>query len=163
MFSLNENNKLGLLLMLFSATSYFLGCLFLFNRGFILLSNILFGAGLSLTLTPQGAFKFFMKKENRSAAILLVIGLVIIVKRWTMVGTIVQLAGIFQIVRAFLPWILGWAAALPGIGHVLSELIRVQPAVYSSAARNRRAEEAGHLSLSQSEINGRLRKPDQAR
>lgn len=111
---------LGFLFMLMSM-------LLLFDRGLLVIANILILTGLSLLMGVQWVLKFFnpfvgARTLGKVVGILMFFAgfLMLLLKRgWVFLDFVLQLIGLFQMFGSFLPQVLGVLRVVPGLGTVL--------------------------------------------
>lgn len=126
--------EIGVTLTGLGALFLFLGVLFFFDRGLLAMGNVLFLAGVVVILGVQSALKFFMKPKNFKGSIFFVIGVVLVVWGWTLVGFAVELYGMWGLFAGVIPAMLGFLRTVPGLKTVLdmpavkNVLNRVAPA-----------------------------------
>ena len=91
-----------------------------FDRAFIMLSNVLFVAGLIILVGAKETFMFFARKIKGSLALL--IGLIFIVIKWKFIGTICQLYGIYQYFKDIALQFLSYFEWVPFIGPFIAKM-----------------------------------------
>jgi len=128
----SDNNKIGMFLVLAGVCSYFLGCLMLFDRSLLLLGNLCFVAGIFVLTGAYSGVLFFTGKGKLVGSLYFLAGFIIIIARWSFVGGLVQLFGLYGMFKSFLPFLFDYLMSVPVIGPFLSKLSRVQPAVQQS-------------------------------
>ena len=111
---------MGTVIIFVSASLYGLGILMFFDRAFIMLSNVLFVAGLIILVGAKETFMFFARKIKGSLALL--IGLIFIVIKWKFIGTICQLYGIYQYFKDIALQFLSYFEWVPFIGPFIAKM-----------------------------------------
>lgn len=76
--------------------------------------------GLYFFIGITGIVKFFTKKGKVQGSGVYFLGLALIVLEFTVIGTIVQMVGLFIIFRSFLPEFYDYLCRLPFVGSYLS-------------------------------------------
>ncbi|KAL3583147.1 hypothetical protein D5086_014208 [Populus alba] len=92
-FEMNDRKKIGLGLTGFGIFFSFLGIVFFFDKGLIAMGNILFIAGVSLTIGPKSTMQFFMKRQNFKGTISFGAGFFFVVIGWPVIGMILEAYG----------------------------------------------------------------------
>jgi len=87
-----------------------------FSRPVLLISNLLFVAGVACLLGIQKGLRLFFRRKHIPATIAIAAGLVCIVVNHGFVGMMVQLTGSFLMFGGFLPVIFARLRKLPVIG-----------------------------------------------
>eukprot|EP00803_Ostreobium_quekettii_P006515 evm.model.scf_2923.1 EVM.evm.TU.scf_2923.1 scf_2923:10415-13763(+) len=114
---LDDKRKIGIGLTAFGVLFTFLGVLFFFDRGFLAMGNLLFVAGLTLTIGTDATLRFFRKNLQGSAFFLG--GIAVVVYGWTMLGMGLELYGFWQLFRGFIPNVLLFFRKIPVLGKIL--------------------------------------------
>jgi hypothetical protein len=102
---------------------YGIGILLFFDRALIMLANLLFLAGLFILVGFSGTIVFFAKKIKGSLA--LIIGFVFIIIGYKVIGTIIQLYGIYEFFKLYAIKFLSYFEWVPIIGPYISKLRKV--------------------------------------
>lgn len=111
-----------------------LGVVFFFDRGLLAMGNVLFLAGVIVILGVQSALKFFLKPKNYKGSLFFVVGVVLVVWGWTLVGFGVELYGMWGLFAGVFPAMLTFLRTVPGLKTLLdmpavkNVLNRVAPA-----------------------------------
>jgi hypothetical protein len=63
-FEMNDRKKIGIGLTGFGILFSFLGIIFFFDKGLLAMGNILFIAGVTLTIGLKSTISFFLKPRN---------------------------------------------------------------------------------------------------
>ncbi len=119
LLGLDDNKKIGMLLLGFSFICYTFGVLLFFKRSLLLLSNVLFLFGLYFFIGITGIIKFFTKKGKIQGTIVLCLGFVLLLIDLSFLGGLCQLIGFFIIFRSFLPDFYDSLCKLPYAGKYL--------------------------------------------
>ena len=101
---------------------YFLGIMFLLDRGFLAIGNISFIMGLVTMIGPVNTFKFFTREGKIAGSTFFFVGFILIclgMFMCTFLGFAAQMYGIFLLFRDFIRTIFGFAQTMPVIGPVL--------------------------------------------
>lgn len=116
---LTDQRKIGLGLTAFGFAFTVLGILFLFDRGLLAMGNLLFIAGMALTIGVQATVQFFSKRKNRKGSAFYIIGSALVVFGWTVVGLIIEAYGFWLLFCEFFPTVLQFFRRVPFLGKVL--------------------------------------------
>lgn len=125
----SDNNKLGMFLVLSGLCSYFIGLILLFDRSLLLIGNLCFVAGIFVLVGVLGGFSFFTSKGKFMGSLYFFIGFLIIVLKWSFIGGLVQIFGLYGMFKSFLPYLFEYLMSMPVIGPFLSKLKRIQSAL----------------------------------
>lgn len=111
----------------FGAAFTFGGCLFFmfgiftfFDRALLALGNILFLVGVLLIIGPQRTYVFFTRPTKRRGTFFLLLGIFMILCKWTFTGFLVESLGIIGLFGDFFSVILQFLRSLPFVGPILS-------------------------------------------
>ncbi|GBF94006.1 hypothetical protein Rsub_07274 [Raphidocelis subcapitata] len=115
---LNDQRKIGLGLAAFGLLFTVLGVMLFFDRGLLAMGNLLFLAGMTLTIGVQATLQFFTRKKHRQATFYLG-GAILVVVGWTMVGLALEAYGFWLLFCEFLPTVLSYGRRLPLVGRAL--------------------------------------------
>lgn len=102
--------------MLVGITFYIFGLVFMFDRLFLLIGNLLFLVGASYSAGFFTLLMFFIKPSKIKGSICYFVGLFMILTGWALIGGLLQLFGIFHLFRDFIPQIYASSKYIPGIG-----------------------------------------------
>lgn len=119
MFSINDNNKIGIILVMAGISAYFLGLIFFFDRSLLLIGNLCFLIGIATLIGFFGAISFFTKKGKMKASLFFFLGFFVIIIRFSIIGCILQIYGLLSLFRSFIPHLFEWIMSVPGIGPAL--------------------------------------------
>ena len=112
--------ELGTVIIGISSLLYGFGILMFFDRAFLMLGNILFICGLCILVGVSETFMFFARKIKGSLA--LIIGLIFIIIKWKLIGTICQIYGIYQFFKAYALQFLSYFEWVPLIGPYIAKM-----------------------------------------
>ncbi|KAK9818319.1 hypothetical protein WJX72_010513 [[Myrmecia] bisecta] len=116
---MDDRRKIGIGLTGFGFLFTFLGVLFFFDKGLLAMGNILFLAGVSLTIGVQATFRFFMRRKNYKGSAFFLGGFICVVVGWAIIGTVLETYGFWLLFSGFFPTVLGFLRRLPVLGRVL--------------------------------------------
>lgn len=100
---IDDTQKIGIILLSFSAFFAAFGAFLFFDTALLALANLVFLPGLILLVGRQRAVAFFVDPQRRAAAVAFGAGVVLIFLRFAMIGFIVELLGFLQIFGPVLP------------------------------------------------------------
>ncbi|XP_020679742.1 vesicle transport protein GOT1 isoform X1 [Dendrobium catenatum] len=92
-FELNDTKKIGIGLTGFGVFFSFLGIIFFFDKGLLAMGNILFIAGLMLTIGLKSTMLFFAKPKNYKGTISFGVGFFLLLIGWPFFGMILEAYG----------------------------------------------------------------------
>ncbi|KAK3724113.1 Golgi Transport [Vermiconidia calcicola] len=102
-----------------------LGLILLFDRALLAAGNILFLIGITLLLGPSRTFLFFARRQKWRGSAAFWIGIALILVRWTFVGFMVEMVGIFYLFGEFFKTMAGFAYNIPVVGPYLARGLQV--------------------------------------
>ncbi|GJP30344.1 hypothetical protein CLOM_g756 [Closterium sp. NIES-68] len=120
-FEMTDMKKIGIGLTAFGVLFSFLGVIFFFDKGLLAMGNILFLAGVTLTIGLQSTISFFTRRRNRKGSAFFLSGLVLVVIGWPMVGMAIQAYGFVLLFSGFLPTLLVFMQRIPVLGWLLDQ------------------------------------------
>ncbi|KAJ3673030.1 hypothetical protein LUZ60_006404 [Juncus effusus] len=131
-FEMNDRKKIGLGLTGFGVFFSFLGIIFLFDKGFLAMGNILFISGVMLTIGLKSTMQFFMKPKNYKGTISFGVGFFMVLIGWPVVGMILESYGFIVLFSGFWPTLAVFLQKVPVLGWLMQ-----QPFVTSLVTRYR--------------------------
>ncbi|KAK9273602.1 hypothetical protein L1049_018412 [Liquidambar formosana] len=117
-FETSDLKKVGLGLTGFGVLFTFLGIIFLFDKGYLAIGNILFLSGVTLTIGLKSTIQFFMKRQNLKGTISLGSGFFLVLIGWPMMGMILEAYGSIVVFSGFWPTIAIFVQRIPILGWV---------------------------------------------
>lgn len=114
---MDDTRMIGLGLTAFGALFTFLGVLMFFDRGFLAIGNLLFIAGVAVTIGIQNTGRFVRKHVKGS--VLFLGGVVLVLMGWTWIGFIVETYGFWLLFKGFIPTALTLFRRVPVLGKIL--------------------------------------------
>ena len=118
----DDNKKIGIGLIVIGLVFYFLGLLFMLDRGFLAIGNLAFIMGLVILVGPSNTVAFFMRKTKMKGSLCFFVGFLMIVVGWfgfVFLGFMMQLYGLYLLFRDFIRTIFKTLENMPGIGPIL--------------------------------------------
>lgn len=100
------------------------GVILFFDRAMLAMGNILFLAGITLLLGPQRTMLFFARRQKWKGSGAFLLGIVLILMRWTFFGFVAESYGLFILFGEFFKTIAGFAYNIPVIGPYLARLLQ---------------------------------------
>lgn len=85
--------------------------------------QVLFLIGLTLIIGMQKTVIFFARRQKLKGTAAFVIGIVLILLRWPLVGFLVELYGIFVLFGDFFSTIGGFAGNIPVVGPYIQQVL----------------------------------------
>ncbi|KAI8338607.1 putative GOT1-membrane protein required for ER to Golgi transport [Chlamydoabsidia padenii] len=116
---LSDSQKIGVALTGLGVFFMFLGVISFFDAGLLAIGNILFIAGIPLTIGTQRTLGFFSQRSKLRGSICFLIGISLVFCRWTIIGMLVEIFGILNLFGDFFPMVFAFLRQLPIIGSVL--------------------------------------------
>eukprot|EP00527_Entomoneis_sp_CCMP2396_P008316 CAMPEP_0198144538 /NCGR_PEP_ID=MMETSP1443-20131203/16423_1 /TAXON_ID=186043 /ORGANISM="Entomoneis sp., Strain CCMP2396" /LENGTH=337 /DNA_ID=CAMNT_0043807945 /DNA_START=141 /DNA_END=1154 /DNA_ORIENTATION=+ len=114
------DRKIGLSLVGGGAVITMLGISLFFNKALLRLGNLLFIAGVALTMGISRTVSFFFKPEKLRATACLGLGIFLVFIGSPVFGMILEVFGLLNLFGNMFPMLLAIAKTLPGIGPILT-------------------------------------------
>ncbi|EFJ15914.1 hypothetical protein SELMODRAFT_179899 [Selaginella moellendorffii] len=112
----NDYKKIGIGLTGFGVLFTFLGLIFFFDKALLAMGNILFLSGVTLTIGPKSTLFFFAKRRNFKGTISFLVGFVLVILGWPVVGMIIEAYGFIILFSGFLPTVVVFLYRVPVLG-----------------------------------------------
>jgi len=96
---LSDNQKVGLMMTGLGLAFLLLGMLLLFDSGLLAIGNVLFLVGLALLVGVAKFLEFFnpMRKKGKPRGVAcFVLGVLLVLWRWPVVGMLLEIFGLFE-------------------------------------------------------------------
>jgi hypothetical protein len=100
---ISDNTKIGTGLLFLGCVFLFLGCLFMFDSAMLALGDVLFLAGLVMTIGFSRTLRFFSRPDRMRGIISFFGGVVLVMFRWPILGMICQFYGLIYLFGQFFP------------------------------------------------------------
>ncbi|KAB1670317.1 hypothetical protein ES319_1Z180000v1 [Gossypium barbadense] len=120
-FEMNDRKKIGLGLTGFGIFFSFLGIIFLFDKGFLAMGNILFISGVALTIGLKSTMQFFMKRQNFKGTISFGVGFFFVVIGWPIIGMVLEAYGFIVLFSGFWPTLAVFLQRIPIVGWLFQQ------------------------------------------
>lgn len=116
----NGDRRIGLSLLGSGTVITMLGISLFFNKALMRLGNLLFIAGVAITMGITRTMSFFLKPEKMRATICLGIGIFLVFIGSPVFGIVLEVFGLLNLFGNMFPMLMAIARTLPGIGPLLS-------------------------------------------
>jgi len=117
---LDDNQKIGVGLIVLGCCFLTLGVVLMFDRTFIAIGDAMFLIGLISLIGAKRTLTLFTRKDKIRGTVCLALGIIAVIwLRWGLIGMIFQTFGAFNLFMNFLPSMLAVARQIPYIGVVL--------------------------------------------
>lgn len=116
---LDDRRKIGVGLTGLGFLFTVLGVVFLFDRSLLAMGNLLFLAGVAMTIGFQSTVKFFLRRKNYKGSAFFLSGLALVVYGWTLIGFGVETYGFWLLFSAFFPTVLSFLRRMPFLKRLL--------------------------------------------
>eukprot|EP00055_Hartaetosiga_balthica_P006294 m.19530 g.19530 ORF g.19530 m.19530 type:complete len:139 (-) comp5130_c0_seq1:207-623(-) len=119
---LTDLQKIGIGLNAFGLFFLFLGMILFFDHGLLAIGNILFVSGLSCIIGLGNTFTFFFQAtpQKIKGSVLFFGGILTILWFSSIIGMLLEGAGLFFLFGGFIPVILGFLRRLPVVSIVFT-------------------------------------------
>jgi vacuolar-type H+-ATPase subunit I/STV1 len=116
---MDDRRKIGVGLTGFGFLFTFLGVVFFFDKGLLAMGNILFVAGVAMTIGTQATIRFFLRPKNHRGSACFLLGFMLVVWGWAIIGFVAETYGFFLLFRGFFPTVLSFLRNVPFLGRLL--------------------------------------------
>lgn len=116
---LRGDRKTGMMLLGSGLAITFLGITMFFNRTLLRLGNLLFIAGVPMTLGPTRTFGYFVKPEKFRATACLAVGIFLVFRGSPLFGIILEFFGLLNLFGNMFPMVWMFAKNIPVLGPIL--------------------------------------------
>lgn len=120
-FEINDRRKIGIGLTGFGVLFSFLGIIFFFDKGLLAMGNILFVAGVMVTIGMKSTISFFLNPRNYKGSILFGAGFCLVIFGWAVVGMIIEAYGFILLFSGFWPTVVVFLYRVPVLGRLLQQ------------------------------------------
>jgi len=103
----------------FGCVFLLLGVLLLFDRVLLALGNMVLLAGLVLLIGPKKTVRFFTSKAKIRGSVCFLLGILLCLIGWPVVGMLLELFGIMNLFGNLFPILLTFLRQLPLVGALL--------------------------------------------
>jgi len=97
-----------------------LGVVLFFDKLLLSMGNIMFLSGVTVTIGPKRALKFFVRQQNIGGSFAFVGGLTLVVCGWPIVGACMEFYGFLALFSAFFPTVFLFLKRFPIVGTFIS-------------------------------------------
>jgi ABC-type Co2+ transport system permease subunit len=119
MINLSDNRSIGVMLSALGMLFSFSGIILFLDKGLMALGNIMFLAGITMTIGARATIKFFARPRHRIGSVCFLGGSSLIIFSWTLIGLAIQAYGFWRLFSAFFPTVLQYARQVPFVSKVL--------------------------------------------
>ncbi|CAM9215498.1 unnamed protein product [Ascophyllum nodosum] len=116
---MSDNRKIGTGLLALGGLFIFFGVLLLFEPGLLAMGDVLFLAGITMTIGPRRTFVFFFKRKQWRGNLFFFGGMVLVLIRWPVLGMVLQVFGFLNLFGPFIPIAILALRQTPIIGNIL--------------------------------------------
>ena len=116
---LEDNQKIGVGLICLGFMFICLGVIMFFDSALIAIGNILFLAGLCFSIGFKRSLSLFTRKDRIRGTVCFILGIVLVLMHWGLVGIIVEGFGFLNLFGNFLPTVVAVGRQVPGLGVIL--------------------------------------------
>ncbi|KII70130.1 Vesicle transport protein GOT1A [Thelohanellus kitauei] len=113
---LNERQKIGLYIVGFGAVFYTMGIFLFLDRVLISFGNILMVSGILTIMGLSKGSRFLFTPGKLKGTFLFLVGFFLVIIKWSFLGTIMELVGIFLLFSGFIPTVFGFLTHVPIVG-----------------------------------------------
>ncbi|EFO60814.1 Got1 family protein, putative [Giardia lamblia P15] len=100
-----------------------LGLVLLLDRGFLALGNLVSTVGVIIFLSPSRFYRLFLHGSSLIATSLYMLGLILVLSRYVIVGGVVQTLGFLLLFKPFMATFGFLLKGLPLIGGVVADTV----------------------------------------
>lgn len=117
---LDDNRKIGTLLLGLGFVFLFLGVLLFFDAALLALGDVLFLCGVALTIGLSRTVRFFTRKERWRGIACFLGGILLVMLRYPIIGMVIQSFGFLNLFGSFFPVAVAFLRQTPVIGSALN-------------------------------------------
>eukprot|EP00752_Nemacystus_decipiens_P012448 g11029.t1 len=138
---MSDNRKIGTGLLALGGIFLFLGVILFFDAGLLAMGDVLFLAGITMTIGVRRTFVFFFKRKQVRGNLCFFSGIALVFLRWAVIGMVLQVIGFLNLFGPFIPIAVQALRATPVLGNLLNLPIvsTLVDKVAGSGSRGRRA------------------------
>ncbi len=133
---LEDNQKIGVGLIALGLGFVFLGIIMFFDSSLIAIGNILFLVGLCFSIGWRRALNLFTRRDRIRGTVCFVLGIVLVLCHWGLIGMIIEGFGFLNLFGNFLPTVIAVGRQIPGFGTVLDLPIIAQATDFIAGKSN---------------------------
>jgi len=115
----NGNRKIGLPMLAAGAVFTVLGVSLFFNKSLLRLGNILFIAGVPITIGPGRTAGYFFQPKKSRATGCLAFGIFLVLVGWPVFGIVLEIFGLLNLFGNMFPIVIAMLKQMPVIGPIL--------------------------------------------
>lgn len=115
----NGNRKIGLPLLAAGAVFTLLGVSLFFNKSLLRLGNLLFMAGVPVTIGPGRTAGYFFQPKKSRATGCLAVGIFLVLVGWPVFGMALEIFGLLNLFGNMFPIVTAMLKQMPVIGPIL--------------------------------------------
>lgn len=116
----DDVQKIGIGITSFGVIFTTLGVVLFFDKLLLSMGNIMFLSGVTVTIGPKRALKFFVRQQNIGGSLSFVGGLTLVVCGWPIVGACMEFYGFLALFSAFFPTVFLFLKRFPVVGTFIS-------------------------------------------
>jgi len=116
----DDVQKIGIGMTSFGVIFTTLGVVLFFDKLLLSMGNIMFLSGVTVTIGPKRALKFFVRQQNIGGSFAFVGGLTLVVCGWPIVGACMEFYGFLALFSAFFPTVFLFLKRFPIVGTFIS-------------------------------------------
>lgn len=114
------DRRIGLALLSSGAVVTFLGISLFFNKTLMRLGNLLFIAGVPMTLGPSRTMGYFLSPKKARATACLALGIFLVFIGWPIFGIILEVFGLLNLFGNMFPFVMAIVKQMPIVGALLN-------------------------------------------
>lgn len=115
----NGDRRIGLPLLASGVVITLLGISLFFNKALLRLGNLLFIAGVPMTIGPSRTFGYFVQAEKMRATVCLALGIFLVFVGHPIFGMILEAFGVLNLFGNMFPVVMTFAKHMPVVGSLL--------------------------------------------
>lgn len=119
-FAITDLRKIGIGLTAFGLAFTLLGIALMFDKGLLVMGNVLYLAGVMLIIGPTRSVRFFFQKRKAKASIFFFVGMAVVLFGLPVIGIAVELFGFVNLFGDFFPVVIAFLRRAPVFGRVLA-------------------------------------------
>ncbi|CAM9112013.1 unnamed protein product [Scytosiphon promiscuus] len=117
---MTDNRKIGTGLLALGGLFLFLGVVLLFDAGLLAMGDVLFLAGITMTIGVRRTLVFFFKRKQVRGNLFFFGGIALVFLRWPVIGMGLQAFGFLNLFGPFIPIAVQALRTTPVLGNLLN-------------------------------------------
>ena len=124
---MSDARKIGMGLTAFGVFFTALGIFMLFDQALLSMGNLMFIAGIVLTIGPSHVGAFFLQKHKLRGTGTFFVGMTMVLFGWPKLGICIEIFGFVNLFGNFFPVAMGFVKRVPYVGPLVEKGLNLIP------------------------------------